>query len=246
MPVYKALIQYDGTRYRGWQSQKNGENTIQGKIVSVLSRLAEKPVEVQGSGRTDAGVHARGQVISFALEDFWDPGELLAAMNRYLPEDIGVLSIEEAPDRFHARLCARGKTYLYRIWNSSLPNVFERKWMDTISEPLNTEAMAEAASYFLGTHDFAAFCAVKKKKKSTVRTIHEIRIEREGDEVRIWVTGDGFLHHMVRILVGTLVEAGLGRREGCEIPKLFAEGIRAQAGITMPARGLTLWEVYYE
>ena len=165
MPVYKTLIQYDGTRYRGWQSQKNTENTIQGKLAATLSRLAEKPVEVQGSGRTDAGVHARGQVISFALEDFWDPGELLAAMNRYLPEDIGVLSIEEAPDRFHARLCARGKTYLYRIWNSSLPNVFERKWMDTISEPLNTEAMAEAASYLLGTHDFAAFCAVKKKKK---------------------------------------------------------------------------------
>lgn len=246
MAVYKAVVEYDGTRYRGWQSQKDTENTIQGKLAAVLSRFAEEPVEVQGSGRTDAGVHARGQVISFSLEKPCDSGELMAYMNHYLPEDIGVKSLEEAPGRFHARLNAKAKTYVYRIWNSSRPNVFERKWMYAIEEPLDVGAMRRGAAYFLGTHDFAAFCAVKKKKKSTVRTIREITVGRLGSEVQIRVTGDGFLHHMVRILVGTLVEVGLGKRDSCGIPELLEQGIRAQAGITMPAKGLILWEVYYE
>lgn len=243
---YKAVVEYDGTRYRGWQSQKDTDATIQGKLAAVLSRFAGHPVEVQGSGRTDAGVHAKGQVISFALERNCDRETLLEYLNHYLPEDIGVKSVETAPDRFHARLNARSKTYVYRIWNTSLPNVFERKWMYTIPQPLQTGAMERAASYFMGTHDFAAFCAVKRKKKSTLRTIHRIKVERLGKEIRIWVTGDGFLHHMVRILVGTLVEVGLGKRDSREMPALLEQGIRAEAGITMPAQGLTLWEVFYE
>lgn len=246
MAVYKAIIEYDGTRYRGWQSQRDTDNTIQGKLTSVLGRLTGQPVRVQGAGRTDAGVHARGQVVSFSLEGTWDIEMLLEDMNHYLPEDIGVKFLEEASERFHARLNARAKTYVYRIWNSKAPNVFERKWMYTIEETLELEEMRRAASHFLGTHDFAAFCAVKKKKKSTVRTIRELAVERLGGEVQIRVTGDGFLHHMVRILAGTLVEAGLGRRDSSEIPKLLEQGIRAEAGITMPAKGLILWEVYYE
>lgn len=245
MPNYKAIVEYDGTRYRGWQSQKDTDATIQGKLMAVLGRFAGHPVEVQGSGRTDAGVHARGQVISFFLEQDCSPEELLEYLNHYLPEDIGVKSMETAPERFHARLNARAKTYVYRIWNTSSPNVFERKWMYAILQPLRTEAMEQAASYFLGTHDFAAFCAVKKKKKSTVRTIYRIEVERLGSEIRIWVMGDGFLHHMVRILVGTLVEVGLGKRDSREMPMLLEQGIREKAGVTMPARGLTLWEVSY-
>lgn len=246
MSVYKAIVEYDGTRYRGWQSQKDTDNTIQSKLASVLGRFEGAPVEVQGSGRTDAGVHAYGQVISFALEEFCAPEELMDYMNHYLPEDIGVKSLEAVQERFHARLNAKAKTYVYRIWNSRLPNVFERKWMYTIEEPLKVEAMRNAAFYFLGTHDFAAFCAVKKKKKSTVRTIYELSVERLGEEVRIRVTGDGFLHHMVRILVGTLVEVGLGHRDSSQMPELLKNGIRAQAGLTMPARGLILWEVCYD
>lgn len=246
MAVYKGIVEYDGTRYRGWQSQKNTDNTIQGKLVAVLSRYAGEPVEVQGSGRTDAGVHARGQVISFALDRPCDPDGLRDYMNHYLPEDIGVTCVERASDRFHARLNAKAKTYVYRIWNSRVPNVFERKWMCTIEEPLDVAAMEEAASYFLGTHDFGAFCAVKKKKKSTVRTIHELSVERQGGEVQIRVIGDGFLYRMVRIMTGTLVEVGLGERDSREIPELLEQGTRAGAGVTMPAKGLTLWEVYYK
>lgn len=242
---YKMTIQYDGSRYKGWQSQKATDATIQGKISAVLEQFAGHEVDVQGSGRTDAGVHARGQVASFALEQERDADEIMEYLNRYLPEDIGVMEIRKAPERFHARLNAERKTYVYRIWNSKKPNVFERKWMYTIEEKLDIEAMQRAAKYVLGTHDFAALCAVKKKKKSTVRTIYNLDIERIGEEVRISVTGNGFLHHMVRILVGTLTEIGLGKRQPEEIQQILEGGIREYAGITMPAKGLILWSVEY-
>lgn len=270
MVRYQAVVEYDGTRYRGWQKQKDADNTIQGKLEAVLERIAGHPVEVQGSGRTDAGVHARGQVISFSLDQFHEAEELMDALNHYLPKDIGIRELEKAPQRFHARLNAVGKTYVYRIWNSPLPNVFGRKRMYTIEEPLDLAKMRQAAEYFLGSHDFAAFCAAKKKKKSTVRRIFQICVkeispkkelvwEGQGDmplqrtgakacgrEVQIWITGDGFLHRMVRIMAGTLVEAGLGKRAPEEVEGLLEQGIRADAGVTVPAKGLTLWEVYYE
>lgn len=242
---YKMIIQYDGSRYKGWQSQKETDATIQGKIVAVLQEFAGEPVDVQGSGRTDAGVHARGQVASFELKKEYSPEEIKAYLNHYLPEDIGVIEVSKAAPRFHARLNAEKKTYVYRIWNSKNPNVFQRKWMYTIEEELNIPTMEEAAAYLIGTHDFAAFCAVKKKKKSTVRTVYELKIEQIGEEVRISITGNGFLHHMVRIIVGTLVEIGLGKYPPEEIQQILATGIRENAGITMAAKGLILWEVIY-
>lgn len=242
---YKMTIQYDGSRYKGWQSQKETEVTIQGKLSAVLEQFAGHPVEVQGSGRTDAGVHAMGQVASFELKKKCTPEQIKDYVNHYLPEDIGVTEVTEAPPRFHARLNAERKTYVYRIWNSSEPNVFERKWMYTVEEPLDIQAMRRAAEDVIGTHDFAAFCASKKKKKSTVRTIYDLQIECIGNEVRISVTGNGFLHHMVRILVGTLVEIGLKRRESEEMQKILEGKTREKAGITMPAKGLILWEVIY-
>lgn len=242
---YKMTVQYDGTRYKGWQSQSKTDATIQGKLAAVLSRFAGYPVEVQGSGRTDAGVHAREQVASFELKEACVPQQIMNYVNQYLPEDIGVIAIEEAPPRFHARLSAEKKTYVYRIWNSTLPNVFDRKWMCTIEEPLDIAVMRQGASFLIGTHDFAAFCAVKKKKKSTVRTIYELTVEPLGNEVRITVTGNGFLHHMVRILVGTLVEIGLGRRTPAGVQELLEEKRREKAGVTMPAKGLILWQVNY-
>ncbi len=242
---YKMTIQYDGTRYKGWQSQKHTDTTIQGKLNHVLSQLACEPVEVQGSGRTDAGVHALGQVASFTLKKALPPREIMDYVNQYLPEDIGVVELTEASPRFHARLNAKSKTYVYRIWNSALPNVFGRKWMCTIPENLDLASMKEAAELLVGTHDFAAFCSLKQKKKSTVRTVFSLDVEQKGEEVCIVVTGNGFLHHMVRILVGTLVEIGQGKRKPEDIPEILESKNREWAGITMPARGLTLWQVTY-
>lgn len=242
---YKLTIQYDGTRYKGWQSQKSTDITIQGKLNDVFSKLEGKPVEVQGSGRTDAGVHAVGQTTSVHLSVDMPIAQIMEYVNHYLPEDIGVVAMEEAPDRFHARLSAVRKTYVYRIFNSSLPNVFERKWMYTIEKTLDIEAMRKAAEYLTGTYDFAAFCTNHGKKKSTVRTIYQIEILKEKEEVDIRITGNGFLHNMVRIIVGTLTEVGQGKRKPEEMQAILNTKKRENAGITMPAKGLTLQSVEY-
>lgn len=242
---YKAVIQYEGTRYRGWQVQGNTENTIQGRLEALLSRMEGEAVEVHGSGRTDAGVHAAGQVISFQSKKGMSAKEMQDYMNRYLPEDIAVLSVEEAPPRFHARLNAVRKTYRYCIWNDPVQNVFARRFQTRIEEPLDVEAMREAAALLCGTHDYRAFCSLKRMKKSTVRTIEEIRIEKDGPEIGISYTGDGFLYHMVRILTGTLVEVGLGLRRPEEIPRILESRDRAEAGRLMPPEGLTLMQVEY-
>lgn len=243
---YKLTIQYEGTRYKGWQSQKSTDITIQGKLNAVFSELEGKAVELQGSGRTDAGVHAVGQVASVHLSVDKTIPEILAYVNHYLPEDIGVVAMEEVEDRFHARLLAVRKTYRYRIFNSSAPNVFDRRWMYTIEEPLDIEAMKEAAAYLEGTHDFGAFCTNRQKKKSAVRTIDKIEIQKEQEKVTISITGNGFLHNMVRIIVGTLTEVGTKKRRPEAVVEILESRKRENAGITMPAKGLTLWSVEYE
>ena len=237
-------ICYDGTRYKGWQRLSGTDNTIQGKIETALSRILEEPIEISGSGRTDAGVHARGQVASFHCESNMSSEEILSNLRRYLPEDIGIYSCKEVSPRFHARLNAKEKTYLYRIWNSEAPCVFERKFTAQFPEKLNLEAMRQAAVQLCGEHDFSAFCGNPKFKKSTVRFVRSIDIQRCGHEIRIEVTGNGFLHSMVRIIVGTLIEVGRGERCVDTIPMLFG-GKRAEAGFLAPAQGLCLQEVYY-
>ncbi len=243
---YKAVIQYEGTRYRGWQVQGNTENTIQGKLEALLSRMEGTKVEVQGSGRTDAGVHAAGQVISFRCGSDKSAQDIRDYMNRYLPEDMAVLSVEEASPRFHARLHAIRKTYRYQIWNDPVINVFERRFLTQVEEPLDVEAMRKAAEYLLGTHDYRAFCSLKRFKKSTVRTVEEIRISQEGARIEITYTGSGFLYHMVRILTGTLVETGLGIRSPESIKTVLESKDRAYAGRLMPPEGLMLMEVEYK
>lgn len=237
-------IRYDGTRYRGWQRLAGVEDTIQGKIERALSRILEEPVEISGSGRTDAGAHAMNQVANFHCQSQMSAEEILAQLRRYLPEDIGILSCTEAEPRFHARLHAKRKTYRYRIWNSTEPCVFERKFVTVVEEPLDVAQMEQAAALFLGEHDFSAFCAAKSKKKSTVRRIDSVRIFRKGQQLCIDVTGNGFLYNMVRIMVGTLVEVGLHQRKADSIPALFG-GVRADAGRLMSAQGLCLMEVEY-
>jgi tRNA pseudouridine38-40 synthase len=242
---FKFILQYEGTRYQGWQKQESTENTIQGKLEALLSKMCGEKVEIQGSGRTDAGVHAYGQVANAKMHTDKTPAEVQAYMNRYLPEDIGVISAEEVDDRFHSRLLAKGKTYCYRIINSDIPHVFDRKTACVYPSPLNKRAMEEAASYLCGTHDFAAFTSTKKSKKSTIRNIEEIRIEKEGDIWSFYFSGDGFLFHMVRILMGTLLLAGTGEIEPEEVKRILRSGKRENAGPLVPALGLSLIEVRY-
>ena len=245
MPNFRLDLCYDGSRYRGWQRLDNPDLTIHGKLEQVISRMLGVETEVIGSGRTDGGTHAMGQVANFHGKTELSCGEILAYLRQYLPEDIGVQAVTAVDERFHSRYNAVEKTYRYRIWNSDAPCVFERKYVWQMPEPLDLERMEEAASLLLGTHDFLPFSSLKKSKKSTVRTLRRLEIRRAGPEVQITATADGFLYHMVRILVGTLVEVGLKRRDTAEIPAIFETGIRAEAGETVPAKGLCLMEVVY-
>ncbi len=237
-------ICYDGTRYRGWQRLPGKDDTIQGKLETALTRILGEQIEISGSGRTDAGVHAKGQVANFHCESNMAAEEILQQLRRYLPEDIGIYSCKEVSQRFHARLNAKEKTYRYRIWNSDMPCVFERRYVTVQTETLDVEAMNRAAVHFLGEHDFAAFCTNAKMKKSTVRFIRSLEVKRAGEEIHITVTGNGFLQNMVRILVGTLIEVGRGERDPDSIPELFG-GKRAEVGFLAPAQGLCLQEVFY-
>ncbi len=242
---YKLTLQYDGSRYDGWQKQGNTDNTIQGKLETVLSRFAGAPVELHGAGRTDAGVHAEAQVASFRLPSPIPAEEIEAYLARYLPEDIAVVSLVEAPERFHARLNAKGKVYRYSIRLSAHPDVFRRKYQYRISAPLDISAMKKAASALTGCHDFRAFCSNKRYKKSTVRTVYSIDIELNGNDLSISYHGDGFLYNMVRILTGTLIEVGLGERNPDDMADILASLDRTKAGKTAPAQGLCLVKVEY-
>lgn len=241
----KLTIAYDGTRYNGWQRQENTDQTIQGKLEALLSRMTGEKIEIHGSGRTDRGVHAHGQVANFYTKTKMTREEMLDYMNAYLPQDIAVLEIKDAAERFHSRLNVKRKTYCYHIWNSAVPNVFMRKYVYQVPEQLDLKAMEEGAKYLLGTHDFKSFCARKRMKKSTVRMIESISIQKKGDEILLTYKGNGFLYNMVRILTGTLVEIGRGDRRPEEIPSIIEAQNREKAGFTAPAQGLFLEKVEY-
>ena len=245
---YKIILQYEGTRYDGWQRQKHTEQTIQGKLEQVLSRLAGETIEVNGAGRTDAGVHAFGQVANFHLDTELTDGELKKYLNRYLPEDVAVTGIERVPPRFHARLNACWKVYHYQIAFGEAKPVFERKLVYRVEEVLDFEKMEKAAKFLEGTHDFRAFCANKHMKKSTVRTVRRIgiKVHKKDGMASVTFTGDGFLYHMVRILMGTLLEVGMGKRRPEDMEALLESRDREQAGFTAPAQGLFLDYVSYD
>ena len=241
MATYKMTVAYDGTRYNGWQIQRSTDNTIQGKLSAVLSKMTGSMVEVHGSGRTDAGVHARGQVASFEIDGNYSPAEILAYLNRYLPDDIAVLTVDRADSRFHARLSCRQKTYRYRIHTSIVPDVFNRKYVYTyLDKPLNVGLMRRAAEQLIGKHDFKAFCGNPHFKKSSVRTIISININDDANGITLDFTGDGFLQNMVRILTGTLIEVGNGNIPADAITDILASKDRQRAGFTAPPQGLTL------
>ncbi len=245
MNNYKLTLSYDGTRYRGWQRQGNTENTIQAKVEAALSRILAQPVEVSASGRTDAGAHAKMQVASFRADTYLTVQELLSRLRDSLPEDIAADGLSPAEPRFHARLSCTGKTYVYRVRNSAVQDVFERRYMYRVEDELDTDAMRRAAEILLGEHDFTAFQSNKRMKKSAVRRIDAIDIVRLGEELRFTVSGDGFLYNMVRIIVGTLLEVGAHRMTAAEVEHALTSKQRENAGPTAPAQGLCLWEVFY-
>jgi len=244
MRNYKLTIQYDGTRYNGWQRQGNTPNTIQEKFEMVLSRMCEKPIEIFASGRTDAGVHAERQIANFKCDTELSCEEIHAYLNRYLPEDIRVTDVTEVEERFHSRLHAVSKTYEYRIATRK-PDVFQRKYVYLTEKLPDIAVMQESAKLFLGKHDFKGFSSVGKTKKSTERTIHSIAITETDGIISIRINGSGFLYHMVRIIAGTLLELGSGERSMESIRQVFEERDRKKAGATLPACGLKLMEVLY-
>lgn len=246
MTTYKMIVAYDGTKYNGWQIQRSTENTIQGKLSAVLTKMSGSVVEVYGSGRTDAGVHARGQVASFSIDGNFSADEILSYLNRYLPDDIAVLTVEKTDSRFHARLSCKQKTYRYRIHTSIIPDVFNRKYVYTyLDKPLNADLMRKAAVHLIGTHDFKAFCGNPHFKKSSVRTIFSIQITDDISGITLDFTGDGFLQNMVRILTGTLIEVGNGNIKVDEIAAILGSKNRQKAGFTAPPQGLTLLGAEY-
>ena len=245
MTNYRMLIQYDGTRYNGWQKQGDTENTIQQKFEAILEKMTGSPVDVHGAGRTDAGVHALGQVAQFRCETDLTPEEIRTYINTYLPDDIGVLDVSVAAPRFHSRFNATAKVYRYRICKDKGKHVFDRKYMHLYRGSLDTAAMKVATIQLRGEHDFKSFCGNPHMQKSTVRTIYSITIDETDDEIDITFIGSGFLQYMVRILVGTLIEVGEGRRDPLSMDALMESRSRKMAGPTAPASGLTLVEVRY-
>ena len=270
---FRLIVAYDGTRYFGWEHQKTEKNTIQGKLESVLARmllsggrdqipdpldpekcispsdLPEKflpEVTVTGAGRTDAGVHARAQTANVHLDTPLSEEEIRAYLNRYLPEDIGVSEVKQVSDRFHARFSATGKTYRYTFYTGPQKPVFERRYVTVLDRTPDLTRMREAAALLTGTHDFKSFCGNPNMKKSTIRTVDSIEILRNGPYLRLNFHGDGFLQHMVRILSGTLLEAGYGKRAPEDMTAVLAARSRSAAGFTAPAQGLCLMKVDYQ
>lgn len=242
----RATVSYLGTRYVGWERQNNGL-AIQEVLERALLRICREEVAVEGSGRTDAGVHAAGQVISFDLHNPMDLRKLRLGWNAVMPEDVSVLEIAEAPLAFHARKSATSKTYRYTIVNHPARFPLHHARSYHFPRPLDLGAVREGLRAIEGEHDFRAFAREAWRKKSCVRTIYSARLIEEAPLLHLELEGSGFLYNMIRILVGTLLEIGLGKRRSGEIETLLAEARpRKHAGYTVPARGLCLMEVRYE
>jgi tRNA pseudouridine38-40 synthase len=240
----KTVIEYDGTAYVGWERQKNGLG-IQEVLEEAVHTITRERVVVEGSGRTDAGVHALGQVASFRVESDIHVEKLRLGLNAVLPPDIAVLSIEEADAGFHARRSAKNKQYRYTILNAPARRPHARLVSYHFPQPLDHEAMAEAARCFVGEHDFSAFAREADQKKTCVRTILEAQVVRDGEFLHVDVVGTGFLYNMVRIITGTLIEVGVGKRDAGTVPALLQSKRREETGYTVPAHGLALVQVGY-
>ncbi|MEH7500923.1 tRNA pseudouridine(38-40) synthase TruA [Neobacillus drentensis] len=246
MPRYKCIISYDGSGFSGYQVQPN-KRTVQSVLEAVLAKMHKGDlVKVVGSGRTDAGVHAKGQVIHFDSPLLIPANKWEKALNSLLPEDITVLSAVSVDESFHARFDAKGKEYRYVLHLSQKRDPFQRKFAYQYPYGLNVDSMEQASKFFLGTHDFTSFCAAKTEVEDKVRTIESINFTLKDELLTIRFVGNGFLYNMVRILVGTLLEVGSGERSPEDIPIILAHKDRRLSGKTAPGHGLYLWEVFYD
>jgi len=243
----RLTVSYDGTEYQGFQAQSHTDRTIQTQLEQALHKLTGCDTNVIGSGRTDAGVHARAQVVNFLTASKIPENRWALAMNSLLPRDIVITDAQEAPLDFHARKSAKRKTYRYTIDNNRFPDVLQRRYRYHVPVPLNVERMKQALQLLLGEHDFTSFCSVKSTQKSHVRTIYEAELHSDGNGVyHIYVTGNGFLYNMVRIIAGTVIEVGLGKRTVEQFAELVEARDRTKSGITAPPHGLVLWQVDYD
>lgn len=244
MRTYKLSVAYDGTRYQGWQRQPDTDLTVQGMLERAISAMQGYSVEVNGSGRTDGGVHAQAQTASIVLSGKIEGDAFREELNQRLPEDIRVTQVQLVKNGFHARYSAKGKCYEYTVDLREKADVFARKYAYHFPGELDIPAMEKAAEYLTGKHDFAAFTD-RNEDQSTVRTIYNIQIEVQGSKVHMVYEGNGFMYHMIRILTGTLLEVGTGKRAPENMMTLLERGERWRAGFLAPACGLSLKEVYY-
>lgn len=238
-------ICYDGTRFHGWQVQPNGI-TVQETLQDAVEQITGVRAPVTGCSRTDAGVHARKFCCTTDAPEKLTPDALCKALNGVLPPDVAVLSASPVPETFHPRYNARGKRYVYYIWNGAARDPFRRPYSLHLRSPLDAEHMHEIAQLFIGTHDFTAFCSAGGSVQDKVRTITRSAVERQGDLVTYTVEADGFLYNMVRILVGTLLDVESGRLTAADVRRALDEGDRAAAGATAPPQGLFLEDIWYQ
>lgn len=241
----KVSIEYDGTRYKGWQKQKGDVPTIQAKIENVLSKMTGEDIQVVGCGRTDSGVHSENYIANFHTNCTLTVDDMLNYLYEFLPEDIVVKSMKDTTERFHARYNAKSKTYVYRINNNRFRNVFNRKYAYHTDEELNLNEMRNAAEVLIGTHDFKSFTSLKSSTKSTIRTINHIHITEDNGMIEIEVNGNSFLLNMVRIITGTLLEVGKGNLKRDDIERILKEMKRSEAGPIAQAKGLCLKSIQY-
>ncbi len=245
MVNYKMKLEYDGARYDGWQrlGKDDNSNTISGKIIECLEKMSGEKVELFCGSRTETGVHAYGQIANFKLTKRWQPWDIRNYLNRYLPQDIAVLEMEEADERFHSQLNAKSRTYLYRIDAKKIASVFDRKYMYHTFHPLDIGSMKKAAQYFIGSHDYRVFSTVKKNK-STMRRVDSVEIYDDGDSVEITIQADDFLHNMARLMIGMLLDIGNSKRPPEDV-KALLEGIGG-VDISRPAESFGLYLVQIE
>ncbi|WP_029451992.1 tRNA pseudouridine(38-40) synthase TruA [Clostridium algidicarnis] len=241
----KMTIEYDGSRYKGWQKQKDDVLTVQDKIETVLSKMTGEDVQVIGCGRTDSGVHAENYIANFHTESTLTVDAMLDYLYEYLPEDIVVKTMKDTGERFHARYNVKSKTYVYTINNNKFRSVFNKKYVYHTNDKLNLDDMKKASEVLVGTHDFQSFTSLKPNTKATVRTINYINITENQGIIEIQVNGNGFLLNMVRIITGTLLDVGRGRLNISDVETILAEKKKREAGPMAQAKGLCLKDVQY-
>lgn len=244
MKRLKCVVAYDGTDFSGFQVQPD-QITIQGEIEAALQRITGEQIQIAGSGRTDAGVHARGQVFHFDTSCSIPLEKWRFVLNNQLSDAIIIQSVEEVDHHFHSRFDVKEKEYRYCIDNGEVPDLYRHRYAEHIRFPLDVTAMQQGARFLIGEHDFTSFCSAKTHVEDKVRTIFEVSVVRESDLVWITCRGNGFLYNMVRIIVGTLIEVGQGKRAPEEIKEILEACDREKAGLTASAKGLTMWNVVY-